>query len=183
MFLLAISLLFSVNTIVDGGIHGASACQCGGRPAAESFANADVVFVGKVTGIDRDGGDGVFFSIAREVRFDVYTAWKGIDTKSVTVRTGVTGGCADVYPFGEGEEYLVYAFKTITSIETPMCAGTEPLRYAMEGDDFLLLDTLPTVPLREGNTHNNLFPIMLAGTGVGASIAVGIISIFVLRRN
>jgi hypothetical protein len=83
----------------------ARACTCAGpRPPADAYAEADAVFIGRVTSVSRLAnmvGDEVTFSVSRSYS-------PRVSASSFTMYTGDHGvGCG--YPFALGEEYVVYA--------------------------------------------------------------------------
>jgi hypothetical protein len=69
------------------------------------------------------------------VRFSVVTAWRGVDTREVTVSTHRSSAMCG-YPFQEGEEYLVYA-RGGEGLTVSLCSRTAPLADA--GEDLAAL--------------------------------------------
>ena len=139
--------------------NAAWACSCGGRmTVADEFADAPIVFVGRVESIhDRWGTlDQFWFSVQRffkmethferhyckdfgkEVTFGVEKAWKGVATRHVVLLTGRGGGDCGV-EFQTGTDYIVYAWPPGESgCQTNICTRTREVSYGREDLDFLL---------------------------------------------
>jgi hypothetical protein len=135
------SLLGAALLLLLVDTSNVTACTCGhvGR-VYEEYEEASAVFVGTVTSIDRlepwwrsarrQWTHGLYTQIDQlpgwlskeianqeidgtyglDVTFDVRTAWKGVRDSVVTVRTGFGGGDCG-FPFEEGRQYRVYAFR------------------------------------------------------------------------
>jgi hypothetical protein len=64
--------------------------------------------------------------------FWVEESWKGINSRTITVSTGPTGGICG-YEFEKGEEYMVYAYKGDgDGLITSLCTRTKKLSFAHE---------------------------------------------------
>ena len=105
------------------------ACSCMGPTSAlPALESAEAAFSGRVMPF-ADGG-----------QFEVYRVWKGDVTTTVSIfLIGANPIC--LYPFSEGEEYLVFVDdrrdESLVSVEdgvmaSSICSGTMPLRYAQE---------------------------------------------------
>ena len=107
--------------------RSASACMCMPVTAEKALANADVVFIGRVTNI-RDG----------HIEFELVAVWKGRATSTTTLATlasvapeikpgfkAVWNSCD--FPFHVGEEYVVYARQDPQTqvLTTSICSGTK----------------------------------------------------------
>lgn len=106
---------------VGPGAQSACACSCVAVPPAENLRDSDAVFSG--TAVDFKDNNGVVF--------EVEESWKGVPGRSVTVYERMAGTTCEI-GFEKGDSYLVYANKGGEDgpLETELCAGTEPLKYA-----------------------------------------------------
>lgn len=104
---------------VDG--REAAACSClPPRPAAESLAEAALVFHGVVVAKSEEG-----FQL--EIFFEPRTIWKGPLDPALVVKTAInTAACG--YPFVEGNEYIVYASAFEGDFFTGLCSRTRPFQ-------------------------------------------------------
>lgn len=158
----------------------ASACSCVDRGPQYKFDRYDGVFSGKVIAIDKS------FSILHgdedHVKFEVYEAWKGLDSKAVILQTGASGADASCgyYRFKEDEQYLVYADKEdfLTLIHVWLC-GPELISEAT--DDLSYLSNKPSIELRNTLTNASGIIFYLTTTGVGI-IAAGLTGFGAVRR-
>lgn len=121
-FILALATGFSAPA--------AWACSCTPELSPRgAFANSPAVFMGVVRAVDGPYplpvGHGLYVESARNFRFEVLNAWKGVDRKSVVVRTGSGGGDCG-FDFVLGEVYLVYASRSKTgdTLTTNICTRT-----------------------------------------------------------
>ncbi|MEW5840013.1 MAG: hypothetical protein AB1753_03330 [Thermoproteota archaeon] len=97
----------------------AYACSCiEPGPPAQALAESDRVFVGKVLSVESANN-------GRTVTFEAERAWKGIDSRAVTLNTASSSASCG-YDFEEGKEYLVYAQKG----EVSLCSRTAPAELA-----------------------------------------------------
>lgn len=137
MNLRLIVFLFTVLFLIDIGL----ACSCI-MPATpqESLQDSPAVFMGTVVDIYEPT---LLDSTASEnvrVTFNVSKAWKGIETKEVTVRTAYSSASCG-YEFEEGKDYIVYTYGASDYLRVSLCSRTAPLESA--GADL--------VELGEGN--------------------------------
>ena len=95
-------------------------CECDGRNAAEAFAAADAVFVGKVVktapakearvGMSNDSWNKYVIE-AQSATLEVGETFKGVTGGRVKVVSGVKSPKSCGVGFEEGESYLVYAVR------------------------------------------------------------------------
>lgn len=121
----------------------ALACSCVlDISQAESFANAEAVFSGRVLSLASDTSLMGAFRQYRKAEIEVQTVWKGDVTNPATLVTGLGGGDCG-YDFIEGKSYLFYTHKGEMygggrgKLETGICSSTKLLAAAEE--DLLLL--------------------------------------------
>lgn len=168
----------------------AAACPClDQRPDFEAaLATAEIIFVGRV--VEIEGGKppllfdnpiaktvmpGVWNRIRRraffrQVKFEVLTAWRGIDTRSAVVLTGQGGGdCGFIFDIGR--EYLVYGSDTDGYYFTHICTRTADLGSPRAAADVARLAAEPTVPLAPVLPADLIVVICLAA---GAALAAGL---------
>lgn len=177
-YLLLYFLMLAMLSITSSGYsmnQNAYACQCSPAGPERSFEDSDVVFSGKVSKVDE-----VYSFLEKEqyVSFANITSWKGVDTKSVTIRAEQWCG---LNRFNEGIEYLVYADKGPVSIDARPCSGTVPLENAQYHSQFLAGKS--TIPLKEGNTDSFSLPFTFFGIGLLAAGLIGFLSFRRLRKN
>lgn len=112
-------------------------CSCVKKTPCNIFEKADVVFVGKVVEIRKEG------ELAFGVYFEVSEAFKGVKigakVKIMSVQND-GGGCG--YRFENDEVSLVYGRNSVGPAEikglwTYQCSGNKPLEYAEESINFL----------------------------------------------
>ena len=99
----------------------AGSARCLTLDAAQSFEQADAVFLGQVVRGDEPYG---------EHAFRVLKSWKGINEPRVVVY-GSAFTCGD-YAFELGEVYLVYAHRSGDAFSTGACSGNRSLLNASE---------------------------------------------------
>jgi hypothetical protein len=158
----------------------AYACTCGlqyGPP--EAYAHEDAVFIGTVTlitdmtwitSLDRYGlvTPNYHHYLYRRASLVVNSAWKGVATSTVTLRT-----CG--YPFAPGTQYLIYAHHSPYGLETDVCTRTRPVPNATA--DLAYLQTLP---------HRTFYHFPLAQVlcvGLALAIALSSAALWRNRRN
>lgn len=148
--------------IVAATLNGpvAIACSCAEMPPPkEAVEEADAVFTGEVVEVrvikqwqdiagDKhlDGGGIVFedeqigYTPVLYTRFDVFGVWKGVDSKSVWVRSGYFGASCG-YKFKVGGRYLVYGYWSEEDrvLATGYCTRTASLSGKDEPEDIALL--------------------------------------------
>ena len=99
----------------------AMACDCVTRSEAESFANADVVFIGKATG--------TFTFMSEATTFEISRWLKGHQSESVSISSGHTN--CDM-SFIEGYTYIVYAKNINGQLMASSCSGTKAIGWQYE---------------------------------------------------
>ena len=125
LIIAAVGLLVSLSSRAD-------ACTCGAVRPCESYARAQVVFIGRVVKTETVNSAGPLPSTAisttlteatRAAHFKIDEAFLGIDKAEVAI-FGEATTCD--YPFEQGEQYLVYAYRSDDgkTLHTNMCAGT-----------------------------------------------------------
>src|SRR5690349_12586784 len=114
----------------------ANACTCGGGSPCEAYANASVVFVGRViqTGLKPAPGilpDNAMSTTLIEggvlaARFKVEEAFLGVKVSQIEI---LGQGTTCDFPFKSGERYLVFAYKDPGTgrVHTNICTGTASL--------------------------------------------------------
>ena len=132
-----------------GNTEEAYACKCvvPGSPS-EELEKFDVVFAGRVLSV-RHSFDPNALSYSpgdiTTVGFSVSTVWKGTVEENVTLTTPPTGGSCG-FAFAEGEEYVVYAYKTAEdapALSVSICSRTALLQEAQDDIDALGEGYLP----------------------------------------
>jgi hypothetical protein len=112
----------------------AYACDCVIPPSVETeLSQSDAVFSGKVISIkEKRSADGY---IKKEIIFEVYQTWKGVDESQVKIITGQGGGDCG-YDFVPDGEYLVYGRYSDmygeSQLSTGICDRTVDLAAANE---------------------------------------------------
>lgn len=149
----------------------ARACSCAEMPPpAEAIDGADAVFTGRVVEVrvikewkDISGGqrlEGGGFTFESEeigytpvlyTRFDVLGVWKGVDRKSVWVRSGYFNPACG-YKFKVGGRYLVYGYwsEEHRVLATGYCTRTSPISMKEAPED---LDVLPEPSYEMAKKH------------------------------
>jgi len=131
--------------------HAANACSCAGQmTAADEFADAKIVFVGRVesvrdrssflTRLFRKNPDEKHYcrDVGMEVTFGVQKAWKGVATRHLVLLTGRGGGDCGVL-FKTGVDYIVYAWPPGESgCQTSICTRTREVDHGADDLEFLL---------------------------------------------
>ena len=120
-------MLFSAASLfVIFQATSAYACSCLPRTPQQSFASAQAVFAGRVIDVVQPNPDS-------EVRviFEVSRIWKGQKRPRIVVMTSSSSASCG-YSFQKREQYLVYASRQESQLETGLCSGTKPLSMAQE---------------------------------------------------
>jgi hypothetical protein len=107
----------------------ALACSCAppGEPRAE-LAAADAVFAGRVVSVEPQEA-AAFPRLA--VRFALKAVWKGLPEGDEATLTTAADSAACGYHFEEGEEYLVYAYRSDDGdLTTSLCSRNARLDQA-----------------------------------------------------
>jgi hypothetical protein len=183
---LSLSIVIALFLLLQGiafeyGLQDASATQCVRFSPEMYYERSDVIFVGTVIHMDSEPR---FLEHGQYVSLNVSKAWKGIDTKTVTVN-------AESGRFREGNEYLVYAERNFLAIEVTFCGGTiqtDTDLYVGRELSFLEKNYSP-LNLKEGHTMSmNPFPLLtlvggIAGIGIAAvGIAKSGITVQMLKK-
>ena len=117
----------------------AVACSCLGPPApCQSYWEVPVIFAGTVSDISTvERNKKRHFGSRRLVRFNVQEAYRGLNGTEAEVSTGL--GDADCgYPFSEGAQYLVYAYRQEDgSLSTGICSRTRRLSDATDDLEYI----------------------------------------------
>jgi hypothetical protein len=119
----------------------AHACACERRAAAcAEYWTASAVFAGRVETVARVGNSS---SPNRVITFRVLDAFKGVSARQLVIRSR-TGACA--YPFKQGREYFVYAYRSEDGayLTTTICSRTSPIEDA--GTDLAYAKGMPDAP-------------------------------------
>lgn len=143
----------------------AMACDCVTRSEAESFANADVVFIGKATG--------TFTFMSEATTFEVSRWLKGHQPESVSIFSGRSN--CDV-SFLNGYTYIVYAKNINGQLMTSSCSGTK----AMGGQYELRREPLPCATYETGLSYQRIAAI--TALSVTFSIGLGLLVGTIKRR-
>jgi hypothetical protein len=129
--LLSGALVFSAFVIgLSSNVQKAESRGSGARCAAFSVKGAlqrsTAVFVGKVTGEEKNGDIKTF-------KFEVEKYWKGANRKEIEIFVYQTARYQS--PFKEGEKFLVYAMADDDGkLTVSRCSRSRALEYA--GDDI-----------------------------------------------
>lgn len=111
-----ISLLF----LLPFNLH--AECDCQTLNGKEAYDQADIIFVGKVIGLETNWMSGGW-----KFSFEVEKSWKTQTNKFYIVNTAWEKDCG--YIFEEGKSYLVYVRRKFTP-KTDKCKGNLPLEEA-----------------------------------------------------
>ena len=123
------------------------ACSCIYLPDAESkMNNANIVFTGKVVNLDKSGEN-------FRAQFQVYEYWRmeegSLSGDKLTVTSVENTGANCGFNFVEGNEYLIYGYKSEDRISTSSCSGNLALSEATDEIEQLNALTNPTTPEQE----------------------------------
>jgi hypothetical protein len=122
--LVVVLALVGVGIFV-GPVSPACACSCAEMTPAASFADADLVFVGVVTKVDKPlvlSNSGAPVSVT----LSVSQVYKGAVTERVKVTTA-SDGAACGYDFVAGRSYVVLAANHEGAVTTGLCSGNRDL--------------------------------------------------------
>ena len=117
-----------------GNTEQAYACKCvvPGSPS-EEMEKFDAVFAGRVLSVHHSFDPNALSYSPGDITtvgFSVSTVWKGAVEENITLTTPPTGGSCG-FAFVEGEEYVVYAYKTAEdapNLSTSICSRTALLQ-------------------------------------------------------
>jgi len=170
-------LVLASGGLFLGPVTPACACSCKELTPEESRDEADLVFAGTVTEIDRplfvlSSADPVTVTLA------VSRAYKGEVATRMTLTTPLDGASCG-YPFVEGKEYLVFARRDGGEITTSLCAGNQDLATEV-GPLPGGYSPVAAPPER----RSVAWPVgIVVGAGVGVALAIGAVFWFRRRRR
>jgi hypothetical protein len=123
----------------------AYACDCVIPSSVETeFSQSDAVFSGKVISIKESRSLGGYAK--KEIIFEVYKTWKGLEESQVKITTGQGGGDCG-YHFIHDGEYLIYGRYSDmygkSQLSTGICDRTVDLEAAIEDLKILGNGKLP----------------------------------------
>ncbi|MGG0299984.1 cobalamin biosynthesis protein CbiN [Bacillus albus] len=152
------------------------ACECMKASPEERLQKTDVVFEGKVLAVQEKDGK-------MEILFEVKKIWKGTSSSQIIIYTSFSS-CT--FSFGEGGEYLVFAFnRGEGKLETSMCSGTKRLDEA--GADKVALSQIAkeSVPTKKVNLKDNTVSgfswWQVVTLSIGLLLIIAVV-IFIVRR-
>src|SRR5688572_15027268 len=139
-FFLAIVFLLAA-----GLLQPILACSCRkSGPPCEAWGSADGVFLGRVVAIsavERPVVDPLFGNRTRtslRVRFEVESAFRGVEGRTVELETDADSGGGCGYAFEMNSRYVVYAHKGSDNVlSTSICSRTRRAENAAEDLSFL----------------------------------------------
>ena len=185
---LLMSVLMIITLLSFPFSEYAYACSCAGSSgtpqerAEEAFSDAGAVFAGEVVDVSEGAPSTVMYAgppVA--VTLQVSEAWKGPRKESLEVYTGMSSARCG-YNFQTGEEYLVYASK---SMEVSLCSETKPLSNAEADLTVLggggLLEESAELPDTSGATYGLLY--LIPGRLIGVIGLVAMVGVFALVRT
>ncbi|HAX80395.1 MAG TPA: hypothetical protein DCY88_32310 [Cyanobacteria bacterium UBA11372] len=117
-------LLSAASLLAIFQATAAYACSCIPSNPQQSFESAQAVFAGRVIDVIQPNPDSEV-----QVRFEVSRIWKGQKRPQIVVMTSSSSASCG-YSFQAGEQYLVYASRQKSQLETGLCSGTKPLSMA-----------------------------------------------------
>ena len=183
---LLVAVLAAV-AVAWGPAGPASACSCRVATTADRYAEADVVFVGRL--VERTVDEPVTSSVdpARHV-FAVDRAVKGQVPERAVVLSAVSGASCGLELRGTGP-FVVFAGEAGTHLEAGLCGGTAELTPELEAQMAALTDeAAPPVDVvpsnRRGPDGNGWWPApAVAAAGVALLIGVPVGLRLLLRRR
>jgi len=104
----------------------AYACSCLPRTPQQFSESAQAVFAGRAIDVIQRNPDSEV-----QVIFEVSRIWKGQKRPRIVVMTSSSSASCG-YSFQKTEQYLVYASRQKSQLETGLCSGTKPLSMAQE---------------------------------------------------
>jgi Tissue inhibitor of metalloproteinase len=129
-------LLSAASLLVFFQANFAYACSCLPRTPQQHFETSEAVFAGRVIDVIQPNPEGQSFRQPRpasevKVIFEVSRIWKGQKKPRIVVMTSSSSASCG-YSFQKREQYLVYASRQESQLETGLCSGTKPLSLAQE---------------------------------------------------
>lgn len=132
--LLLFSFLMTSLILVDTSRVFACSCAISESATAE-IENADAVFAGVVSTVDRPTGDTISSADPITVTFEVAQVWTGPNEQTLTVTTARDDASCG-YHFAVGVAYLVYARSNPENegglLSVSLCSRTAPLINALD---------------------------------------------------
>lgn len=181
-----IALMVMVAAVILTGLltwsnNPAYACSCALLDTSKKLEQSSAVFQGKV--VSRGGTQKFQHGVLRKYSLEIDQAWKGVDTKKLTLYSydGASASCG--YSFDVNQTYLVYAYMGEGRLQTNLCSGNQLLSSA--GEDLKVLgvgteihsDLEDSSSVVSGSTRK-----ILLVTAVGL-IVVGSASVWWVRRR
>lgn len=179
-FIIALTFIFNLS------VDHSYACSCAEFDSVqEELERSSVVFSGKaVEAFDKNKNNQVQSSADPiAVKFEVGTAWKGINETEVIVYTERDSASCG-YEFSMDTEYLVYAGKADGELRVSFCSRTAPLTSAGEDLEELGKGEQPTETVHlntselsseSSSDHRQIYLLMLITVGIGMLLSIGYI--------
>jgi hypothetical protein len=183
IILVMLSILFVVTGLISFPGTRAYACSCVGGGAKEKLERSTVVFEGKV--IKKGNTRQSQFGELREYTFDVGRAWKGVQSRNMTIYSydGSEASCG--FQFDKGQSYLVYSYlDKDNSLQTNFCSGNIPISQA--GDEINQLGLGTTYNKNadiETNSNQGSSYIVVVSVGIILMIIITILSIWRIKKR
>ena len=132
----SVILIFLMLGLWQGATpRGAYACSCAEPPEPrDALERSSTVFSGMVVDVSTEGAEGS--AMRRAVKFDVISAWKGVDKAQMTVYTAMDSAACGI-DFEVGKRYLVYTYDSEGNPNTGLCDRTKLL--TVSGEDIAKL--------------------------------------------
>ena len=179
--MLILAFIFISILLIGSFPSNTSACSCAEVPSVEEeFEQSQAVFSGKV--VDVREKRSIKGYQTKSVLFEVTNTWKGVKQSQMIITTGQGDGDCGI-DFNEGQEYLVYAYKSTMygakSLVTTICDRTNDLSVLQE--DLTILGkgqpSIEEVDLTGKHKGNQFY---MWGAVV---IVISIIFIFIFKRR
>lgn len=163
----SLRLLFLVLGFLAFGTARATDCGCSQpAPFEQAFAEANIVFSGKVAGIQTNPN-----KVGLLVTFQVDSSWKRTIEPFATVYTEYETGCG--YPFRMGSKYVVFVNKGHSSLFTGIC---EPNAIDYEAQDLRRRLGKGLAPSHTPGTEN--LPLILTAAVLGGIVFLAFVVLF-----
>jgi hypothetical protein len=177
IILIMVCALVVVSGLISFPATKVYACSCVGGSAKDKLERSTVVFEGKVI---KKGNTSKFeFGELREYIFDVDRAWKGVQSREITIYSynGDGGSCG--FQFDEGRSYLVYSYLDKDNLlQTNFCSGNIPISQA--GDEINQLG-LGTVFDKDTDIDSNQKSSYIIVVSVGILLMITILGLVIWR--
>jgi hypothetical protein len=158
----------------------AYACDCVIPPSVETeLSQSDAVFSGKVISIKEKRSAAGYAK--KEIIFEVYQTWKGVEESQIKITTGQGGGDCG-YHFVPDGEYLVYGRNSEmygeSQLSTGICDRTVDLAAANEGLKLLGKGDVPVkqVEIVSENMKGTIYIVVFV------TFFIGIIGLLTWRK-